>query len=64
MYYSGMYRTQLRLPDELHDILNAEAKSQRRSLHAHLLWIIDNRPKVEITVPIVSRASLLEQAQS
>jgi hypothetical protein len=35
----------LRLPDDLHDDLREEAKEARRSLHAHILYLIEQARK-------------------
>ena len=35
----------LRLPDELHEQLKTAAKRNRRSLHAEILWRLEQEPK-------------------
>jgi len=35
----------LRLPDELHDQVKAAAERNRRSLHAEILWRLEQEPQ-------------------
>jgi hypothetical protein len=42
-----MKKLSLRMPDDLHAALAAWAKRDRRSLHAQILWLLQQAPEVD-----------------
>ena len=51
----------LRLPDELAKEIEAEARAAHRSIHAHILWLVEGALRIRALVEAWPRREVLEK---
>jgi predicted transcriptional regulator len=57
----GMKAMTLRLPDELAKEIEAEARAAHRSIHAHILWLVEGALRIRALVEAWPRREVLEK---